>query len=115
MSSIDDPKGDDWRLGITSVTNEPLTDEDKAILERMKMSNTDDEDSTAASSLAFSNEIQQRICHDVAAGVDPSRSRLSYTPEMLAWSEEIQEWWKKAKRENPDAEMHVPGDLPEMD
>ena len=62
-----------------------------------------------------SGDTAAAIVRDISLGIAPEDSRLNYTPEMLAFREEATQDWQDYLDDHPDAELHVPEDLPDAD
>jgi hypothetical protein len=63
----------------------------------------------------ISGATAAKIVRDVSLGVPPEKSKLKYTPEMLAFRAQAVKEWEDHLENNPDAELHVPEDLPDAD
>lgn len=60
-------------------------------------------------------EVMGKIMHDMNMNIPPEKSKLEYTPEMLAFRAAAEKEWEEHLENNPDAELYVPEDLPSAD
>lgn len=63
----------------------------------------------------FDMDIVTTMLADIGAGTPPEQSRIRHTPEMLAYRKKLEAEWEAIKAAHPDAEMHIPSELPRDD
>lgn len=57
-------------------------------------------------------DVLNRIVLDVSGGISPDDSVLLYDDEMLEFRKIVSDEWEAHKKDNPDAILHVPDELP---